>query len=72
MEMHLEMMGSRETSMDQENWVNLALVTTMATFLTRRIVQTVRSLVLQESFHLVVPKETNRNSQESAIVAKES
>lgn len=54
------------------NWVNLALVTTGVTFPIRRIVQTVRSLVHRVSFHWVVPTETNHNSPESEIAARES
>lgn len=71
-EMRLAMMGSMETSMVPASWVILALVTTAVTFPTRQIVQTVRSLVHRVSFHWVVPTETNRNSPESEIAARES
>lgn len=72
MAMHLEMMGSKETSMDRESLAIQALETTMVTVLLRRIALMVRSLVRQVSFHWGVPMETNRNSQGFEIAAKES
>lgn len=65
-------MGNTGTLMDPENLEIPALATTMVTFQKHRIAQTVRSLVLRVSFRWVAPMETNRNNQESVIVAKES